>query len=67
MPTRVAQALARHEQRSHYANEDDLVFCHPHHGSYLSGQAIHDRYGKALAAAAVRRLRFHALGIPAAR
>jgi integrase len=34
------------------------VFCHPHHGSYLSVQTIRDRFKKALAAAGVR---FHDL------
>ena len=61
MPTRVAQALAQHSQRSHYAADDDLVFCHPHHGSYLSGQTIRARYKNALAAGGVRKVRFHDL------
>ena len=61
MPTRVAQALARHAQRSHYAADDDLVFPHPHRGGYLSDSTIRDRFKKACAAAGVRRVRFHDL------
>jgi integrase len=61
MPPPVAQALAQHSQRSLYAGDDDLVFCHPHHGSYLSGQTIRDRFKKACANGGVRKVRFHDL------
>ena len=61
MPLRVAQALAQHSQQSSYATDDDLVFCHPHHGSFLSDQTIRDRFKKACAAGGVRRVRFHDL------
>ncbi len=61
MPTRVAQALEWHSQRSHYAADEDLVFCHPHHGSYLSDQTIRARFKNACKAGGVRRVRFHDL------
>jgi integrase len=61
MPTRVAQALAQHSQRTHYSGDEDLVCCHPHHGSFLSDQTMRDRFNTARDAAGVRKVRFHDL------
>ena len=61
MPTRVAQALAQHANASHYAADDDLVFPHPHKGTYLSDSTIRERFKKALIRAGVREVRLHDL------
>jgi integrase len=67
MPSRVAQALAQHSQRAHYPHDEDLVFCHPHHGSFLSDQTMRDRFNTARDAAGVRRVRFHDRPTPTGR
>jgi integrase len=56
----VAQALAKLSQRERFTGEDDLVFASAV-GSYLDGSALRRRYKDALAAAALRPLRFHDL------
>ena len=58
--TRVAEALARLDQREYFTNEDDLVFCGTV-GGYLDGSALSKRYRAALRRAALRPLRFHDL------
>ena len=37
------------------------MFCHPHHGSFLSDQTMRDRFNTARDAAGVRKVRFHDL------
>jgi integrase len=56
----VACALAKLSHREHWIGEDDLVFAGVT-GSYLDGSALRRRYKAALAAAALRPLRFHDL------
>jgi integrase len=56
----VAQALASLGRREHAVEDDDLVFL-GEAGSYLDGSALRRRYKDALAAAALRPLRFHDL------
>jgi integrase len=55
-----ASALARLGDRDHWIGEDDLVFA-GETGGYLDGSALRRRYKVALAAAALRPLRFHDL------
>jgi integrase len=56
----VASALAQLGQREHWMGDDDLVFA-SEAGGYLDGSALRRRYKAALAAAALRPLRFHDL------
>jgi integrase len=56
----VASALARLGDREHWVGDDDLVFA-GELGGYLDGSALRRRYKVALAAAALRPLRFHDL------
>jgi integrase len=56
----VASALARLGNREHWTGKDDLVFA-GETGGYLDGSALRRRYKLALAAAALRPLRFHDL------
>ena len=56
----VASALARLGGREDWVSDDDLVFVGAT-GDYLDGSALRRRYKAALAAAALRPLRFHDL------
>ena len=56
----VASALAQLGRRADWVGEDDLVFA-GETGGYLDGSALRRRYLAALAAAGLRRLRFHDL------
>jgi integrase len=56
----VATALAKLGDREHWVGDDDLVFA-GELGGYLDGSALSRRYKRALAAAALRPLRFHDL------
>jgi integrase-like protein len=56
----VASALARLGDREDWVGDDDLVFA-GEAGGYLDGSALRRRYKLALAAAALRPLRFHDL------
>ncbi len=56
----VAAALARLGQREHFTGDDDFVFA-GESGLPINGDALSKRYEKALAAAGLRRLRFHDL------
>jgi integrase len=56
----VAAALARLGQRERFTGDDDLVFA-GEVGGYLDGSALRRRYDRALAAAGLRRMRFHDL------
>lgn len=58
---RVAGELERHFQRSHYQDDDDLVFGHPEKGTVLDHSYLVRRFKKALEAAGVRKVRFHDL------
>ena len=58
---RVAGELDRHFQRSHYQGDDDLVFGDPTRGTVLDHSYLVRRFKKALAAAGVRKVRFHDL------
>ncbi len=56
----VASALARLSCRRDWVGEDDLVFV-GETGGYVDGSALRRRYKAALAAAGLRKLRFHDL------
>jgi integrase len=56
----VATTLARLSQRGRFVGEDDFVFA-GESGLPLNGDALSSRYERALAAAGLRRLRFHDL------
>jgi integrase len=58
---RVAGELERHFQRSHHQDDADLVFGHPEKGTVLDHSYLVRRFKKALAAAGVRKVRFHDL------
>jgi len=61
MADRLAGELERHFQRSAYAAESDLVFCHPHTGHVLDASKLRKRYATALERARVRQITFHEL------
>jgi integrase len=61
MPPRVLAALESHRRRSPYADDDDLVFCHPETGNPYDPSRMRKRYAAALNAAGVRPVRFHDL------
>lgn len=61
MPPRVAAELAAHRERSPYASDDALVFCHPETGKPYDPGKMRKRYTAALKSANVRRVRFHDL------
>ena len=58
---RVAGELERHFQASAFQADDDLVFAHPFTGGALDPSKILTRFKVALAAAGVRKVRFHDL------
>ena len=58
---RLAGDLERHFRGSSYQADDDLVFCHPQIGSVLDPSKLRKRFGRALAAARLRPIRFHDL------
>ena len=57
----VVEALARASLREHHAGPEDLVFGHPHKGTYLSQSTVYPRFVAACTTAGVRRVRFHDL------
>jgi len=61
MADRVAQALKRHRERSHYTGETDLVFCHPFTGGPFDPSKLRKRFSEALSRARVREVTFHEL------
>jgi integrase len=61
MHDHVGAELERHFQRTAYRADDDLVFAHPHTGGPLDSSKVLKRFGDALHAAGVRRVRFHDL------
>jgi integrase len=61
MHDRLGAELERHFQRSAFNDDEDLVFCHPHTGKPLDSSNALGRLRDALAAAGVRRIRFHDL------
>jgi integrase len=61
MADRVGAELERHFQRSEFAGDDDLVFCHPHTGSVLDHSDLAYRYKKALRKGRLRDVRFNDL------
>jgi integrase len=58
---RVAAELERHSQRSHYQDDDDLVFGHPLIGKPLDRSKLLKRFKAACRRAGVREVRFHDL------
>lgn len=61
LPTRVAEELAEHLERSSFRSPDDLVFCHPRLGKPLERSRLFRRFKEAAVAAGHPRLRFHDL------
>ncbi len=61
MHDRVAHELEVHFQRSAYKADSDLVFAHPSTGGPLDSSNVLGRLRKTLAAAELRRIRFHDL------
>lgn len=55
--SRVAEALARHSDRTRYAGGDDLVFCHPHTGRPYDPDTMSARFRSTLDRAACDRSR----------
>lgn len=61
MADRVAGALERHFQASHYTSDDDKVFCHPETGHFLDASKARRRFQAAAGRAGVRKVTFHDL------
>jgi integrase len=61
MAERVAVALGELRQRSYYAHDRDLVFCHPETGKLLDRSKLIRRCKQALDRANVHRITFHEL------
>jgi integrase len=61
MIARVAGDLDRLYQQTAYKGDDDLVFAHPYLGSVLDASKVRKRFQAAVAAAGLRRIRFHDL------
>jgi integrase len=58
---RLRDELRRHERRSHYQSELDLVFCHPRSGCVLDPSRLRRRFQDAARRAGLRPVRFHDL------
>jgi integrase len=58
---RVADALATLRQRSRYATDGELVFCHPESGKPLDRSKLVRRFKQAIERADVRAITFHEL------
>jgi integrase len=58
---RLREELRRHERRSRYQSELDLVFCHPHSGCVLDPSRLRRRFQDAARRAGLRPVRFHDL------
>jgi integrase len=61
MADRVALALGELRERSYYAHDRDLVFCHPETGKPVDRSKLVRRFKQALDRAGVRRITFHEL------
>jgi len=61
MAERVAVALHELRERSYYARDRDLVFCHPETGKPLDRSKLVRRFKQALDRAEVHRITFHEL------
>jgi integrase len=61
MAERVAIALRELRERSYYAHDRDLVFCHPETGKPLDRSKLVRRFKHALDRAEVHRITFHEL------
>ncbi len=61
MAERVAVALRELRQRSAYAHDRDLVFCHPETGHPLDRSKLVRRFKQALGRAGVHQITFHEL------
>jgi integrase len=61
MAERVAVALRELRERSYYARDRDLVFCHPETGKPLDRSKLVRRFKQALDRADVHRITFHEL------
>jgi integrase len=57
----LAAALDAHHRASAYADDDDLVFAHPHLGRPIDRSKLLKRYKAAAARAGLREVRFHDL------
>jgi integrase len=61
MAERVAVALSELHERSVYARQRDLVFCHPESGKPLDRSKLVRRFKQALESAGVHQITFHEL------
>jgi len=61
MASRVAEALQKLRERSVYARDRDLVFCHPESGQPLDRSKLIRRFKQAVDRAGVHRITFHEL------
>jgi integrase len=61
MAERVAIALGELRERSYYAHDRDLVFCHPETGKPLDRSKLVRRFKQAIDRAGVHRITFHEL------
>lgn len=61
MAERVAGALGELRERSYYAHDRDLVFCHPETGKPLDRSKLVRRFKQALDRGGVHRITFHEL------
>jgi integrase len=61
LSSRVEAELRGHLRRSHFCDEDDLVFANPLNGEVLPHGPLVRRFKKALKVARVRKIRFHDL------
>ncbi|MGZ4197258.1 MAG: tyrosine-type recombinase/integrase [Solirubrobacteraceae bacterium] len=61
MADRVAVALGELRERSYYAHDRDLVFCHPETGKPLDRSKLVRRFKQAIDRAGVHRVTFHEL------
>ena len=61
LPTRIAEELTEHLERSLFRSPEDLVFCHPRLGKALERSRLFRRFKEAAIAAGHPRLRFHDL------
>jgi integrase len=58
MADRLAAELERHHERSAFAADDELVFCHPQLGTPLDPSKLRKRFYQALERAGLHRITF---------
>jgi integrase len=61
MAARLGRELAALRERTHFKQDDDLVFCHPETGHVLDPSKMRKRFKDALVQAEARTITFHEL------